>query len=476
MVKEKISQQHQQLLRPVSLFFLLPLVILLLLIITGILILVRFESKYHSSIYPGVKVDGISVEGKTKEDIGRYFSEKSQPLSLVHITLLYEDKIASVSGEDLGLGFDGKLAGEQAFHIGRSGNFISDTYQKWKALSKGVNLTSIIMIKTDIIDEMLTNLASAIRIEPEDALFQFQNGIVLSFRPSKNGKRLDIDEAKKNIREEIVAFSRQENLQVPEITIQLPVHIVEPKITTENSNNLGIKELLGVGTSRFRGSIPGRKHNVDLGSKKISGHLIAPGDEFSFNDTLGDVSQSTGFQPAYIIKEGRTVLGDGGGVCQVSTTLFRAILNAGFPVTERHAHAYRVGYYEQDSPPGLDATVFAPSYDLKFKNDTAYHVLIQSQIDLVNETLEFSLFGTKDDRKIELTKPVILSQTPAPPDLYQDDPTLPKDVVKQVDWKASGAKVHMNYKVTKGDTVVFQTSFFSNYQPWQSVFLKGTKE
>lgn len=476
MVKEKISQQHQPFLRPVFLFFLLPLAILLLLTLTGILFLVRFESEYRDRVYPGIKVDGISVEGKTIEDIEKHYSEKSRPLSFVHITLTYEDKIASVSGEDLGLAFDGTLAGEQAFHIGRSGNIISDTYQKWKALSEGINLTSIIMIKTDIIDEMLTNLALAIHIESEDALFQFQNGKVISFRLSKNGKRLDIEEAKKNIREEIIAFSRQENLRVPEITIQLPVRMEEPKITTENSNNLGIKDLIGVGTSLFRGSIPGRKHNIDLASKKISGHLIAPGDEFSFNDTLGDVSASTGFQPAYIIKEGRTVLGDGGGVCQVSTTLFRAILNAGFPVTERHAHAYRVGYYEQDSPPGLDATVFAPSYDLKFKNDTAHYVLIQSQIDLKGESLEFSLFGTKDDRNIELTKPVILSQTPAPPDLYQDDPTLPKGVVKQVDWKAPGAKVNMNYKVTKRNTVVIQTSFYSNYQPWQSVFLRGTKE
>ncbi len=135
-----------------------------------------------------------------------------------------------------------------------------------------------------------------------------------------------------------------------------------------------------------------------------------------------------------------------------------------------------MSYYEQDSLPGLDATVFAPSYDLKFKNDTPGYILIQTKTDRNNYTLTFEIYGTSDGRKAEITKPVILSQTPSPPDLYQDDPTLPKGVVKQVDWKAAGAKVSFDYKVTKGGETIFQKNFFSAYQPWQAIYLRGTRE
>jgi vancomycin resistance protein YoaR len=124
----------------------------------------------------------------------------------------------------------------------------------------------------------------------------------------------------------------------------------------------------------------------------------------------------------------------------------------------------------------MDATVFSPTHDLKFKNDTANYILIQAKTDIPNYTLVFEIYGTKDDRTVEITKPVILSQSPPPPDLYQDDPTLPKGTIKQVDWKAWGAKVTFNYKVTRNGENITEETFFSNFKPWQAVFLKGTKE
>ncbi|OGG14392.1 hypothetical protein A2773_00645 [Candidatus Gottesmanbacteria bacterium RIFCSPHIGHO2_01_FULL_39_10] len=238
---------------------------------------------------------------------------------------------------------------------------------------------------------------------------------------------------------------------------------------------MGIRELIGVGRSKFAHSIPGRIHNVALAASRINGRLIPPGATFSFNEALGDVSASTGFQPAYIIKDGKTVLGDGGGVCQVSTTLFRAALNAGLPIVERWAHAYRVGYYEQDSKPGFDATVYAPGVDLKIKNDTGNNILIQAITDKVNASLTFEFYGTSDGRTVDISAPKIYSESPPPPDLYQDDPTLSNGEVKQTDFAAWGAKAEFNYKVIKNDETVFEKRFFSNYRPWQAVFLRGTK-
>jgi vancomycin resistance protein YoaR len=169
------------------------------------------------------------------------------------------------------------------------------------------------------------------------------------------------------------------------------------------------------------------------------------------------------------------VLGDGGGVCQVSTTVFRAALNAGLPITDRRAHAYRVGYYEQDSKPGIDATVYNPTTDLKFLNDTGNHILVQTKVDTKNLKMEVNIYGTKDGRTASISEPKVSGQVAPPATMYVDDPTLPVGQMKQIDYSAWGAKVSFNYKVMKGEEVVYEKTFYSNYQPWQAVYLKGTK-
>ena len=193
---------------------------------------------------------------------------------------------------------------------------------------------------------------------------------------------------------------------------------VKPVLTTDKANTFGIKELIGSGTSLFKDSMDSRVYNINLASQRLNGILVAPNETFSFDKALGDISAFTGYKQAYVIANGRTVLGDGGGVCQVSTTFFRALLNAGLPIVERHAHAYRVGYYEEDSPPGLDATIYSPTVDLKFRNDTGNYILIQSVINLSQDRLTFFLYGKKDGRTVVMTNPVITSQTPPPPPLY----------------------------------------------------------
>lgn len=437
--------------------------------------LTYFENKYHEKIYPGVTIDAVSFAGKTPTDIENYFQSKNRPFDDLAITLQFEDKTATLSGNVLAVFYDGKLSATQAYSVGRTGNIFSDTYHKWKAKTGGINLTSVVSYNSGIIEETVNNMSISIDIPPQDALFNFENGKVTAFKTSKSGRLLNKKQAQDMITAYVYKLAKDNSSLSNNITLSLPVENVEPKITTESSNGYGIRELLAEGKSKFAGSINNRVHNVALAASRINGRLIGPGEIFSFNDALGDVSSSTGFQPAYVIKGGRTVLGDGGGVCQVSTTLFRAALNTGLPIIERSPHSYRVSYYEQDSPPGFDATVYSPSYDLKFKNDTPHYVLIQAETDIQNMTLVFRLFGTKDGRQVEITKPVIYSQTPPPEDLYQDDPTIPIGVVRQVDWKAWGTKVNFDYKVTKNGEVINKQSFFSNFQPWQAVFLRGTK-
>jgi vancomycin resistance protein YoaR len=336
-------------------------------------------------------------------------------------------------------------------------------------------LISFLNPQKEYFDEIILSKAAQIALdinrEPQNSVFTFEESRVKEFTPSLDGYEVENDILENMI---IGNLRTLEQSEQKIITLDIPVKVTKPKIQNKDVNNLGIETLLGKGTSKFSGSITNRIYNIGHASEKFVGILVAPNENFSFNQTLGDVSQETGYKQAYVIKEGKTILGDGGGVCQVSTTLFRAALNAGLPILERQPHAYRVGYYEQDSPPGLDATVYAPHPDLVIKNDTPKHILIQSVYSEKNRTLAFEIYGTDDGRVSNVTKPLITSQTPPPEDLYQDDPTLPIGTIKQVEHKAWGAKVKFDYLVERNGEVIFKKTFYSNYQPWQAIYLRGT--
>ena len=237
-----------------------------------------------------------------------------------------------------------------------------------------------------------------------------------------------------------------------------------------------IEDVLGVGHSKFRGSDAGRMHNIKTASEKVSGILVEPGGVFSFVEAVGPINRDAGFTSAKVISGGRTVLGDGGGVCQVSTTIFRAALNAGLPILERNAHSYRVGYYEQDSEPGLDATIYSPSVDFTFKNDTDGYILVTSNFNQADATLDFTIYGKSDGRTVEITKPKMLSQTPPPETRNIEDGSLPKGVKKLQENAIWGAVVTFDRTVKKGDEVLYDDTFKSVYRAWGAVYLVGTAE
>lgn len=336
-----------------------------------------------------------------------------------------------------------------------------------KQLLALLDLSSKELLDKDKTTSFLQNIALQIDQPVVEGQFEFNTDTkrVTSFKSSQEGRKLDTDETYQLITR---AFNKEKERQVA-----LPVNIIKPKVLTSDINNLGINELIGQGVSRFAGSIPNRIYNVSLTASKINGVLIPPGETFSFNRTVGDITAATGFKQAYVIKGGRTVLDDGGGVCQDSTTVFRAALNAGLPITQRTAHAYRVGYYEQGFPPGLDATVYYPYVDLQFKNDTGKHILLQAYTSGL--TLYVNLYGTSDGRVSKMTIPVVKNQTPPPAELRQDDPTLPKGTVKQVDWSAWGANVSFKRTVTRGGETLISETWYSNYKPWQAIYLVGTQ-
>lgn len=342
-------------------------------------------------------------------------------------------------------------------------SFLQTEIIEAKNLSKGQ-----IVIDRDKLQIFLKKFSDAIDREAKEARFVFnpQTKRVTEFQSSQEGRKVDIDQTSTFIAS-AVTLGHPKDLDVP-------IKITKPSITTSDADNLGITTLLGEGVSYFAGSIDNRIYNIGLAASRINGVLVKPGETFSFNKEVGDISGTSGYKQAYVIKEGRTVLDDGGGVCQVSTTLFRAVLNAGLPIIQRVAHAYRVGYYEQGFPPGLDATVFSPSVDFKFKNDTPGYLLIQTS--LKGTSLFIDIYGTSDGRITNLTEPIITNKTPPPSDIRQDDPTLPRGQVKQVDWSAWGANVSFNRTVAKNGETLISETWKSNYRPWQAIFLVGTKD
>ncbi len=432
-----------------------------------------YQRLYQDRIFQGIYVNGVNFGGQTKQEVKDFFADKNISTKNVVISFTSDYGIATISANQIDLGYDGDLSAEQAYSIGRSGSFLSDLSLILQAYINGVYLPVGYSYNQAKLTSLLQPISQKIEKKPVDALFKFENNRVGAFRPSEDGRTLDVDKLDKEILSRVTNIDSTKKTQA--ITISLPIKIIPPNVTTEKVNDMGIKELIGSGSSLFYHSTASRIYNINLAASRLDGVLIAPGEIFSFNRALGDVSAFTGYKQAYIIENGKTVLGDGGGVCQVSTTFFRAILDAGLSIVERHAHAYRVGYYEEDSPPGIDATVYVPSVDLKFRNDTGHYILVQSKIDLNNLSLTFDFYGTKDGRQVSMTKPVITNQTPPPPDVYQDDPTLPAGEIKQTDFAAWGADVYFTRTVTKNGQVIIYDKFVSNYRAWQAIYLKGTK-
>lgn len=341
----------------------------------------------------------------------------------------------------------------------------------------GVKLVSFLAtdgeggVEVSRLTEYVSGLSESLRKEPQDAKFEFSDGKVQEFLPGRDGVEVNVELTTANILTKIQKLldgeSKSEN-------VEIAVTRTPPKITTEKVNELGIRERIGRGESYYNHSIPNRIYNVALASSRINSALVPPGEEVSFNGLVGEVSSGTGYRPAYIISGGRTVLGDGGGLCQVSTTMFRAAMSAGLPILERWGHAYRVSYYELNSKPGVDATVIAPSKDFRFRNDTPGHILIQTINEPTKQHLIIEIYGTSDGRVATLSEPKVWGITPPLPTIYQDDPTLPAGTLKQVDWAASGAKASFEYKVVRNGETLQDKTFSTTYRPWASVFMRGT--
>lgn len=263
---------------------------------------------------------------------------------------------------------------------------------------QNIGLTSNIVFNEDEIKSYLEDLARKVNREPTDAKFKVENGIVGTFEEAKYGISLKVEDGIEKIKDSIANETQEVNLAF------------DKKGSSTNYgdiNNLGISSLIGEGTSDFKGSTSNRIHNIKVATQRYDGVLIKPGEEFSFVKYLGEVDGEHGYLPELVIKKNITEPEFGGGICQVSSTAFRAAIYSGLKITARRNHAYPVSYY---APQGMDATVYVPNPDLKFLNNTPGYILIQTKI--VGTKLTFSFYGTDDGRQTTVDGPKVIERQP----------------------------------------------------------------
>jgi vancomycin resistance protein YoaR len=328
-------------------------------------------------------------------------------------------------------------------------------------------------LETQKLAVYLTQLASEIRLTPVNTRFTFDDTTrqLEVIQPAIIGRELDIARNMDAI---------QEKVKTGQHSSELVFNYTKPPVTDDmTGSQLGITELVQSQTSYFRGSSADRIQNIKTAASQFHGLLIAPGETFSMVSALGNISLDNGYAEALIIVGDKTIKGVGGGVCQVSTTLFRTAFFSGLPVVERYPHAYRVGYYEQiaggHNPAfaGLDATVYVPLVDFKFTNDTPYWLLMETYTSPTYGTLTWKFYSTRDGRSVDWSTSGLKNIVEPPDDLYRENPDLSEGEIKQVEYHAQGADVTVNRDVIKDGKLYFNDSFFTHYQPWQAIYEYG---
>ncbi len=331
-----------------------------------------------------------------------------------------------------------------------------------------------IALDSEKLGEYLEKRAKNINRDPKNARMYFDDDTeeLVLIEAEDIGLRLDIGRSINAIQNGLLAGSHE---------IDLSVEKTYPDITSEKTaEELGITELVSSETSYYYGSDGSRINNIATAAAKFHGIFIAPGETFSMANQLGDVSLDTGYSEAWIIFGDRTIKGVGGGVCQVSTTLFRTVFFGGFPVDERYPHAYRVLYYEQNpngknNPKlaGLDATVYVPIVDFKFTNDTEHWLLMETYVYEGYRQLVWKFYSTSDGRTVNWSTTGLQNIKEAPDPVYEENPELKKGEVRQVDWAVDGATVTVTRDVFRDGQKLWQDVFTTKYQPWAAVCQYG---
>ncbi len=318
-----------------------------------------------------------------------------------------------------------------------------------------------VTLKRSVVEPLLNEAAKAVESDPKPTHFTVgEDGRAHDFEGGALGKSVDRAESLSRIEAQ---FGMSENGIFP-----LAVNTISSQSSDAIAEELGVRELLGYGTSNFAGSPKNRRINIANGAARLNGLIIKPGEEIGLIEYLKPFDASGGYVPELVIKGNRTVPEYGGGLCQIGTTTFRATMGAGLPITQRQNHSYRVRYYE---PAGTDATLYDPAPDFKFVNDTQSHAVLITKI--TGDNARFELWGTRDGRVQKQSAIKVWNITAPPEPKLIETSELADGVKKCFESPHAGATTNFTYAITYPDGTVKSQDFRSVYKPWQQQCLVG---
>lgn len=344
--------------------------------------------------------------------------------------------------------------------------------------SVGYDGQPVLVLNQQQLQPVWTIFETAVNVEAQDAKFEIGEGNrVKQFQPSHKGAEVDREKTAAAMNTWLVerVTAGLEGKTLPErAPVALAVNVIEPQVSTENVNDLGVTEVLGVGYSNYSGSPANRVHNIAVGVQKLNGTLILPGEEFSLLKALRPFSAEAGYKPELVIKGDKIEPEIGGGLCQIGSTTFRAAMNSGLAITERRNHSLVVSYYNdpRNFNPGTDATIYDPAPDFKFLNDTGHHILITTSMNYNNGDLIFTFWGTSDGRKAEYSEPVVSRWIPTGPERLIETTDLAPGQ-KKCQSAHVGAVASFTYKITQPNGEVKEQVFTSSYRPLPRICLVG---
>lgn len=416
------------------------------------------ETRYSGVIQQGIAVNGIPVGGLTPAEAARKL-ENALP-SPAKTELKFEDteKSHTIALSDIDGKYDYLATAEEALKCGKKGVNLSHLMSVLRLRAEPAELAPKIIYDEEKLRQVVKLLEEKWEVQPQDATVKILNNEVIII-PEKNGYSLDFE---KTLEQARLALARGT------FHIAASGRVLKPEITCTDLK--GIDTLLSEYTTTFNSSAGNRTHNIALASAAIDGVLLKPGEVFSLNRQLGPRLAQAGYLKAPVIMKNRLVEDFGGGICQVATTLYNAVLLAGLEVIERFPHSRPVNY----APPGLDATISGDYLDLKFANNTGATVYIASQLGA--ETYTVRIFGRNKDNNQTIR--IKSENIPIKPKVVviQDD-TVPKGETKVINPGKAGYKVKVYREVVVDGRVESRTLISEDfYSPEDRVIYTGPRE
>lgn len=452
----------------------------------------------NTTILDGVSVKGIELKGLTKDEAMAKVTEQLTEELAENIVLTYQEYSTTTNGEQIEAKYNIEKLVNEAYNVGRAGNIIENNYAILKALISGINIESELNYNEELLNNVVSDIDTKIPGALKEYSYYIENGNLI-ITSGKQGIATQGERLKTQISSAIASTTKEDNtIQIPTKIVEpkpidiekiheeiytepqnayyttepftiyphvdgvdfsisveeakviietekekeeysIPLKYTSPEVTTNKIGTEAFPNLLSTFSTKYDITNKNRSNNLVLSAGKINGTILMPGEEFSYNKVVGERTISAGYKEAKIYSNGKIIDGLGGGICQISSTLYNAVLYANLEVTSRRNHQFTTSYVGA----GLDATVVYGSTDFKFVNNRKYPIKIVAEVK--NGIAKMDIYGVKEEVEYEVKlEPVVLSYIPYKTQ-YITDTSLAKgqQVVKQ---KGSNGCKTVTYK------------------------------